>query len=993
MGCAQGNINLGDSTQCVATVTDDILLDSVSANVTLPNGTIETQNVTNISSNFFFTFTNSVLISQYNVTWFANDSSSNTQTGTDSFNVSDVVSPNTILNTPVGAYNSSSTEVSFNFTVTDDALSTMNCSIIINDTINQTNSSTVNGTTTLFNITGFAEGDYNWKVNCSDESNNSNISETRLFTVDTSTPNFISLTTNPSTDADLDPRENITIYANITDNITGIDTAILQRKLSTDSTYTNLTLTYNETSLLFEGTFNASQNGTYNLRLWANDSAGNDANSNLVNISVQFERTWTRFPSALTPISATFGENVTLGNLSINNTGDFTFNFTIVSDSNVTLYNDTENFTLAAEGVKVLQINDTATETGVKTVTLNISVNDTNANPTSLTTAGTIVVAPGQPILVATFTTPTTETLTQTQGDTNIEFVAKLENIGEGNATNVTFSINLPSEWTVTFGSINGTFSTLNTGESEELSIEVTIPSDATAGAQDVIVNATGYNQSGTDLETLGLIFSDTVEVTIEALPTELGVAEEPVTPTPSGGSAAAGGGVGSGGGGAGTSVLKTIEVIKVKRGTSQTVPFEIKNIYENATLTNVRLELEGFMSQYISWTPEILNDIAYLDSKNFIFTIFVPDYFSEADYNLTATVVADLIPLNPKVAGYSKKSVKEVRTVVLRVHELDVVDLSKEMKKAEFPTSKVEDLLSNAGEAIGDEDYTEAKSLLEEICKIKKKSFDAYELILILEEKIKDAEEKGLDVPDTKDELELAKIAFNREDFGLSVQRAKDAELIYVFETKGKFNVIEYVKDHWARAIFGLVILSLFAIFGGKKIRIWLIKRKIKNLYKEEQSIYDLIREAQLSYIKDKKISETQYNRYIKQYEERLSKIKQERITLRNKKVAMMDTKQEMQDLKKERKEVQKQLKMLQNKYFIQKNMTKTQFNSDHKSNRLRLTEINAEEQILKRRLKQKKKSKTIISGINKITNIEFYTNIFKNKKNKRKIRRRNRK
>jgi hypothetical protein len=883
-------------------------------------------------------------------------------------------------------------------------MANMNCSLLINNTINQTNSSTINGSDTLFSVAGFAEGDYNWNVNCSDESNNSNISEIRTFTVDTSIPNFISLTTNPSTEADLDPGTNVTVYANITDNVTSINTAILQRKLSTDSTYTNLTLTYNVSSLLFYGTFNASQNGIYNLRLWANDSAGNDAESNIINITVEYERTWTRTPSVFTPLSATYGDNVSLGNLTINNSGDFEFNFTIVSDSNITSYNTTENFTLTAKETKTIQVNDSATETGIKTITLNISA-EPNAVPESLTTTGTIVVAPGQPILVATFTTPTTETLTQTQGDTNIEFVARLENIGEGNASNVTFFIDLPSEWTITFGQINKTVSALNSGEYEELSIEVTIPSDATAGIQDVIANATGFNQSGSNLNNinnLSLIFSDEITVTVDALPTELGVAEVPATP--SGGSAAGGaGGVGSGGGAAGTSVLRTVEIIKVKRGTSQTVPFEIKNIYENATLTNVQLEIEGFMSQYISWTPKILNEISYLDTKNFLFTIFVPTYFAEEDYNLTVTITGEIVPLNPNAAGFTKKSVKEIRTVILRVQEVEIVDLTKniesadaciaDMKEKGIPTSKVEGLLASVGESIKAEDYTKARDLLKEICELKKDSFTAYELILNLEEKIKEAEEKGLDIPETRDELELSRLAFNREDFSLSVQRARDAELTYVLETKGQVNVFKYIKNNWWQLLLGILAIMFFLIIFYKRLRILLNKRKIKNLYKEEESIRELIGDVQKNYVNKKTISESQYQRYITQYDKRLGKIKLERIALRNKRTAIMDTKEEIDSLKVEKREVHKQNKKIQDKYFVQKKISKTQFESEYQSNRSRLAEINAEQQMLKRKLARRKGSQKVISRINKWTTFEFYTNMFKNNKIKQKTMRRKRK
>ena len=94
------------------------------------------------------------------------------------------------------------------------------------------------------------------------------------------------------------------------------------------------------------------------------------------------------------------------------------------------------------------------------------------------------------------------------------------------------------------------------------------------------------------------------------------------------------------------------------------------------------------------------------------------------------------------------------------------------------------------------------------------------------------------------------------------------------------------------------------------------------------------------------------------------------------------MDATQELKGLQDERKEVQKQNKKIQEQYFVQRNMSKIQFNSEYKSNQSRQSEINAEEQILKTKLSRKKKSQKAISGLNQLTNIGFYTDIFKRKK-----------
>ena len=63
-----------------------------------------------------------------------------------------------------------------------------------------------------------------------------------------------------------------------------------------------------------------------------------------------------------------------------------------------------------------------------------------------------------------------------------VTFEAKLENIGAENATNVTFTIDIPSEWTVTFGSTSYFFSSFDSGDSYTNLIEVTIPDNASTG-------------------------------------------------------------------------------------------------------------------------------------------------------------------------------------------------------------------------------------------------------------------------------------------------------------------------------------------------------------------------------------------------------------------------------------------------------------------------------------------------------------------------------
>ncbi|MBT5740170.1 hypothetical protein HOI26_03645, partial [Candidatus Woesearchaeota archaeon] len=976
LGCTPSNLSVGQQTQCLATVFDNLAVDTVTANVTLPNGTILIQTVENISSNYNLTFTNTSLgVGQYNVTWQANDTSNNAQTGTDSFNVSDITSPTVTLNSPADTYNTSSSSVTFNFTATDDLVGLLDCSILINGTINATNSAVTNGTATEFTVSSFNQGNYDWNVTCNDSSDNSNTSETRTFTVDTGNPLFISLTTSPSSSAELDPKVNVTVSANVTDNLTDIHNVILQRKLSNESTYTNLSLTLNGSSGLYHGTFNASDAGTYNLSLWANDTAGNSDTSNVQNIVVGYDNTWTRTPSTFTTISATSGANVTLGNLTISNTGDFPFNFNITSDSNATLYNQTENFSLAAGTSTVIGVSDTAPTSGLKTITLNISINDTTTGQTSLTTTGTIAVAPGQPILTATITTPSDETKTVTQGDTAVAFIATLENIGEGNASNVTFFFDFPNDWNVTFGARNATYSELLSGNSEEINVEVTIPSDETAGDYIFLANATGVNGSSSDLGNLSLIFSDSVTVTVEEQAAVLGA---PTTTVVSGGVSGGGGGGGAGGGGGSgsgggaalpTETITTEQIVRVLRGTTETFPIIITNLEENTEMDDVTLTLEGFLSDQVTITPNVLNKIEYLTSQEFTAEITVPSYLTEDEYTLTATISYWRVNLNSVGREISRIKITEVRNFILKVGTLDTGDVEKdfdlssrliaEMRESDFFTEIIDNKLIEAEEALENGDIEGAQQLLNEIQLAHQQSFAADDILQQLQKDLAAASEKWLDTPQTQEALDLALLAFSRGDYETALERAKNAQLTYLLETKGKVNLVKFTIDWWWAILLSLAALLAFLYLGYHWSRVLILGQRIKNLTKEEETIYGLLEEAQTRYIKAGTISAAQYKRYKEQYEQRLIKIQHLRAKLRNKRSVLLKTTTELKHLHKEKKEVQQLIKKDQKAYLVKGKMQRKKFSDNYQMHKERLAEIEQEESALKLRVRKKRRKK----------------------------------
>lgn len=93
----------------------------------------------------------------------------------------DTIGPNVTLKTPYNNFVTVNLTMVFQFNVTD-ANQVMNCSLIVNNSIAQTNTGIVRGK--LLNFTRkFRHGSYYWRINCTDAAGNTGNSTTRQFNV------------------------------------------------------------------------------------------------------------------------------------------------------------------------------------------------------------------------------------------------------------------------------------------------------------------------------------------------------------------------------------------------------------------------------------------------------------------------------------------------------------------------------------------------------------------------------------------------------------------------------------------------------------------------------------------------------------------------------------------------------------------------------------------------------------------------------------------
>ena len=115
------------------------------------------------------------------------DATNNNVSETRGINVS--APPTIALNTPADNYSQASGNISLNYTPTDNS-GIINCTLILNGQINQTNSTINNTVQNRFFLTSLPSGDYNWSVNCTDTAGLVGYSTTRLFRIDSSAPNI-----------------------------------------------------------------------------------------------------------------------------------------------------------------------------------------------------------------------------------------------------------------------------------------------------------------------------------------------------------------------------------------------------------------------------------------------------------------------------------------------------------------------------------------------------------------------------------------------------------------------------------------------------------------------------------------------------------------------------------------------------------------------------------------------------------------------------------
>jgi hypothetical protein len=118
---------------------------------------------------------------KYNVTVYGNDTGNKRNSSSVNFTV-DSSTPRIAMLSPENNRGDTDGNITFNFNVTD-TFAVANCSLIINEKVNQTNTTITKNTIQNFTVSNVGVGGYNWSVNCTDNAGNRATNTTFDFAV------------------------------------------------------------------------------------------------------------------------------------------------------------------------------------------------------------------------------------------------------------------------------------------------------------------------------------------------------------------------------------------------------------------------------------------------------------------------------------------------------------------------------------------------------------------------------------------------------------------------------------------------------------------------------------------------------------------------------------------------------------------------------------------------------------------------------------------
>lgn len=255
--------------------TSDVNLSSALLEWNFGNGTV--QNITMNQStpvNWYYVF--NLSSGNYSYRIYGNDSANNFGTTELRKLQIDVLPPRIQLNAPANGTTLNNSLVSFNWTAIDEMDANLTCNLTFNNAVNLSNQPSLNNTAINYSV-NLSENAYVWNVTCWDDLNNTNVSETRTFWVNSAAPNITIIT----------PSNNSYFRAPFNLNISLSDVLLSTSSYNISNSSSNVVQS-NSSGLINASSFSWGElinisnstfaEGNYTFSVFANDSTGSSAN-------------------------------------------------------------------------------------------------------------------------------------------------------------------------------------------------------------------------------------------------------------------------------------------------------------------------------------------------------------------------------------------------------------------------------------------------------------------------------------------------------------------------------------------------------------------------------------------------------------------------------------------------------------------------------------------------------------------------------------------
>ncbi len=785
-----------------------------------------------------------------------------------------------------------------------------------------------------------------------------------VFITDDTVPIITNITYVPNSSDDLDPNVRINISANITDDYS-LGSVLLQYK-ENDSEYSNFTMS--NVSDIYSGNFTPNNTNNWTFRIYVVDSAGNVKISENITLGIEndtSEEMSTTIPTIKSILTADAVSNNSLGNLIMENIGEgaLDFNVTLTGDSELTgrfsvnyTGNSSYDYVSINEG-ELVNITIDVNATGLNDSLYAYNVTVVSSLYTTVFEKYILIQESAGAVLSNSIETYSS---TVTRGQTDLELVTEVTNLGTLDATGIWINWTLPSEFTLVSGSLSRYISVLSIDGTATNTITVSVAGDATSSSVNLSSVATSDNaDSSSDSKSIAI--SDPLSVS-------------------SGDGSSGGSSGGSGGVAGGSAAIVYSKEVEIVRGTGEFFEIEVANDYYNSTLKDLTIILTGFPEQYFEITPSTLSEVAYGEVGIFTVDLLAPSYKSYEEHTLRALITG------MRRQGTSNINYVETQNILLRIQEVsrnDTISLLEAAKNAVLSmrdkglnVDNVELLLSQAETKLNSYRNKESYDFSMEILSIEEKAYMANSLLrnvgealseprklsLLLGNVVADFEEIDLaglilqeSVFATKEIsnlLKLALVAYDRGDYESAYDRAVQAKELLIFERRS--NPIVFLYLYWHYVLVALLVIAFVSVIVLRGVRRSTIAQKINDINKKEELIEDDLRVIQNEYFKGK-MSVSDYNRKLATFNSTLARIRKERVRLRNKRIRFVRPEQILKDLTREKHQLERDVRKYQRKYYKYGKMTKSQYNTFFKALSERLAEVEDERSTVS--LKDKKR------------------------------------